>query len=166
MLRFLFLIFLIFLSIPSIARIVLGTGFNSATAGRIVPSITLGVGKDSFEFLFSSTGVATKAYYHSAYRFSGYWIWSTKDTFFNQIDTGFGPGALYASRGYKELDGTSESKSDFVFGPSFFVRWMVTENIFVTVDALYGLIGPSDRFGDILGLNARDNVTFIAGVRF
>jgi hypothetical protein len=64
----------------------LGTGFNSAAGGRLVPALNLGAGGNSFEVLFSSTGVSTKAYYHSAYKLGGYLTWKGGDFFINSID--------------------------------------------------------------------------------
>lgn len=81
------------------------------------------------------------------------------------VEAGFGVGTLYAVRSFKESDTETETKSDYVVGPAFFVRWVFLGPAFIGVDSLYGLVGPSNRYGDIIGLNARDNVNFVIGFR-
>ncbi len=110
-----------------------------------------------------STGVSTTAYYHSAYRLSAYKTWKAGDYFIGNIEAGFGAGALYAIRSFKDSTTEEEKKSDYVIGPSFFARWMFAAPFFITVDSVYGIIGPSNRYGDIFALNARDNVNFTIG---
>ena len=160
------LVVLIFLfTFETLAACQLGTGFNSATGGRLVPSINLGVGSSSFEVIFSSTGVSTPAYYHSAYKVAGYWTWKAGDFLIGDIDAGFGAGALYAVRSFADTGAQFETKSDYVLGPAFFVRWSFLGPVFLAVDSLYGVVGPSNRFLDIVSLNARDNVNFMIGIR-
>jgi hypothetical protein len=160
------LIFWLFLfAFKAQAAVQVGTGFNSATSGRLVPALHLGVGSDSFETLFTSTGVSTTAYYHSAYKLSAYWTWKAGDFLVGHVEAGFGAGGLYAVRSFKDSTSAEETKSDYVLGPAFFARWVFWDPAFVAVDSLYGLFGPSNRYGDLLGLNARDNVSFIIGIR-
>lgn len=147
------------------AAVLLGTGFNSATAGRLVPALNFGAGGNSFEVMFSSTGVSTQAYYHSAYKLGAYWTWKAGDLFSGNVEAGLGAGALYAERSFEDTGASPQTKSDYVLGPTFFVRWVFLDPAFLAVEGLYGLIGPSNRFGDILSLNARDNVSFIIGMR-
>lgn len=148
------------------AGLLIGSGFNSATGGRLVPSLNLGVGSDSFEVLFTSTGVSTPAYYHSAYKLGAYWTWKAGDFLVGNIDAGFGGGALYAIRSFADTGAQADTKTDYVLGPTFFARWNFWEPVFIGVDGLYGLIGPSGKNGDVLVLNARDNVSFVLGVRW
>lgn len=147
------------------AAVLLGTGFNSATGGRLVPALNFGAGGNSFEVLFSSTGVSTQAYYHSAYKLGAYWTWKAGDLFIGNVEAGLGAGALYAERSFEDAGAAAEKKTDYVLGPTFFVRWVFFDPAFLAVEGLYGLIGPSNRFGDIIALNARDNVNFIIGMR-
>ncbi len=63
----------LFFSGFAIGEIYIGTGANSATGGRLVPSLNFGIGSDKMMFLASSTGVATESYFHSAYTLSAYW---------------------------------------------------------------------------------------------
>lgn len=153
------------LSLNAQASFIVGTGFNSATGGRLVPSLNLGYAGESLEMSFSSTGVSTTAYYHSSYRLSAYKTWSAGDFVFGKIEAGFGAGALYGVRSFTDVGAEAETKSDYVIGPSFFARWKFLDPAFIAVEGLYGILGPSNRFGDILGLNARDNVSFVIGVR-
>lgn len=169
MLRRLLFVLLFVLSIqPSFearAAVLLGTGFNSATGGRLVPALNLGLGDHAFEVLFTSTGVSTTSYYHSAYKLGAYWTWRAGDFLIGNVDAGFGAGALYAVRSFSDTGAQAETKSDYVLGPTFFARWVFWNPAFVAVEGLYGLIGPSNRYGDILALNARDNVSFVIGIR-
>lgn len=165
MFKLLCLLLSLVFSIQAKADFLVGTGFNSATSGRLVPALNVGYGRDSFEVLFSSTGVSTTAYYHSAYRLSAYKTWLAGDFLFADIEAGFGAGGLYAVRGFSDTLASSETKSDYVVGPAFFCRWKLLDPVFLAVEGLYGIIGPSNRFGDILGLNARDNVSLIVGIQ-
>lgn len=154
-----------FISAVANATIFLGTGFNSATSGRLVPALNAGYAGQTLELQLSSTGVATTAYYHSSYRMSLYKTWKAGDFLFGTTESGFGAGALYGVRGYKETETVTETKSDYVVGPTFFVRWMLWGPMYISVDGLYGIIGPSSRNGDLIGLNARDNVNFVIGFK-
>lgn len=158
-----YFLLLFFVSTAVDATILLGSGFNSATGGRLVPALNAGYATDTLELQLSSTGVATTAYYHSSYRLSTYWTWNAGEFLFGTADSGFGVGALYAVRGYKDTQ--TSTKSDYVVGPAFFVRWTLWGPMYIAVDGLYGLIGPSDRNGDLIGLNARDNVNFVVGFK-
>jgi hypothetical protein len=146
------------------AGLQVGSGFNSATGGRIVPSVNLGVGSDSFRVLFSSTGVATSAYYQSSYTQGAYWTQKAGEIFGGAVVTGFGVGGLYAERGFLSSSSVLEKKGDYVLGPAFFSQWNFLGPVFIGVEGLYGLIGPSNRYYDIVSLNARDHVNFIIGV--
>lgn len=142
----------------------LGSGYNSATGGRIVPSLNLGIGSDSFRVLFSSTGVATSAYYQSAYTLGGYWTRKAGEIASGSLITGFGVGVLYAERGFQNSSSVLEKKTDYVLGPAFFSQWNFLGPAFIAVEGIYGIIGPSSRYYDLATLNARDHVNFILGV--
>ncbi len=146
------------------STVLLGSGFNSATTGRIIPTLNFGIGTKSFEVQGLSTGVSTTAYFHSVYRLSGYWVWNAGDFFIGRVEAGFGPGLLYSVREFSDTDSSQESKTDWVVGPTFFVRWILVGPLYISVDALYGLFGPSSKNGDLIGLNARDNASFSIGV--
>lgn len=163
--RLLFILLVLQLAFEARADLLLGTGFNSATGGRLVPALNLGAGSNSFEVLFSSTGVSTQAYYHSAYKLGAYWTWKAGDFFIGSVEAGLGPGALYAERSFQDTGVSPETKNDYVLGPTFFVRWVIFDPVFLAVEGLYGLIGPSNRYGDIVALNARDSVSLIIGLR-
>lgn len=153
------------ISTSASASLLFGSGFNSATGGRLVPAINAGYSGSTMEVQFSSTGVSTTAYYQSSYRLSTYWQLPAGDFLFGTTDAGFGAGVLYAVRGYKSTTTQSETKTDYVVGPAFQVRWMIAGPFYIAVDALYGLFGPSNRNGDLIALNARDNVNFVIGFK-
>jgi hypothetical protein len=145
------------------AVIEFGTGFNSATGGRVVPSLNLGVGSESFEVLFSSTGVSTAVYYSSSYTLGAYWTWDSGDFIFGKVSSGFGVGGIYGVHNFKDVGATEETKNDFAVGPAFFSRWHFCDPFYFSVEAIYGI--GTDHLGDMLALNARDHVNFIFGVR-
>ncbi len=153
---------LISFSRPTSASIQFGSGLNSAIGGRTVPSINLGVGTDSFEVLTSSVGVATKAYSHSAYSLGGYWTKKAGDLFFGQVVSGFGVGAIYAHRTFKDMTAAEEKKEDFALGPALFSRWKLAGPFFISVEGIVG-INVGSHFGDFIAMNYRDQVNLIIG---
>lgn len=148
------------------AAIQLGTGFNSSTGGRLIPSLNLGFGGDSFQILFSSTGVATKAYSHSAYTLGVYRAWESGDLLLGRVVSGFGIGALYALRTYQDTGAPEEKKNDFAAGPAFFGRWVLVGILYSSVEAILGIGDPRYKLGDMLTLNFRDHVNFSVGLEF
>lgn len=149
---------------PAAAGFQIGTGFNSETGGRLIPSLNIGVNTGAFEVLFSSTGVSTTAYSHSSYSLGAYWTRKSGDFLFGSIVAGFGVGSLYAVRTFQDTGAEEEKKDDFALGPAFFGRWFLAGSAFLSVEAVYGLGDPSLHLGDILGMNARDHVNFSIGV--
>ncbi|MFN7824250.1 MAG: hypothetical protein ACK5P6_02710 [Pseudobdellovibrionaceae bacterium] len=145
------------------ASLQFGTGANSATGGRLVPSLNLGLGTDRIMFLASSTGVATESYYHSNYTLSMYWKRNAGEIGWGPVTTGFGVGSLYAKRGFQDSATTEIEKSDWVLGPAFYSQWNFLGGFYLSVEGIYGIIGPSSRNFDLAGLNARDHVNFILG---
>ena len=157
--------FLLTLSFSAKATIDIGTGFNSATGGRVVPSLNLGIGWDSFIVVGSSTGVATSVYSHSAYSLGGYWTKKAGDFIWGDITAGFGLGAFYEARTYKPSTSTTEETSNEAsFGPAFFSQWKFLGPVFISVEAIAGIGNSGSATGQILGLNYRDHVNFILGV--
>jgi hypothetical protein len=161
-----FLIFLasLLISLSVEAHLQVGSGFNSATGGRLVPSLNLGFGNDSFAVLGSSTGVATKAYSHSAYSLSGYWTKKAGDFLWGDLVAGFGAGAFYAQRTFKDTNTPEETKSDFALGPAFFSQWRLLSPMYISVEGICGFGGSGSASGQIFGLSYRDHVNFIFGV--
>lgn len=143
-----------------------GSGINSATGGRKVPSLNFGAGSDSFMMLFSTTGVATAAYYQSTYTLGAYVSRKAGDIASRPVITGFGAAALYSERGFQDTGTELEKKNDYVIGPAFYSQWNFYGPFYVSVEGLYGIIGPSGRWYDLVSLNARDHVNFIVGVTF
>lgn len=157
--------FFVFLAPPALAYVQIGTGFNSATGGRLVPSVNLGIGGDSFVLLSSSTGVATSVYNHAAYSLSGYWIKKAGNFFWGDVVAGFGIGSFYESRTYKDIGSAEETQTDFAAGPAFFSKWNFLSPVYLSVEAVCGLGDPRSTSGQILGLSYRDHVNFILGVQ-
>lgn len=153
---------LVSIALPTQATVLFGSGLNSAIGGRTVPSLNLGIGTDSFEVLTSSVGVATKAYSHSAYSLGGYWTKKAGDFFFGQIISGFGIGAIYAHRTFKDMTAAEEKKEDFALGPALFSRWKMAGPFFVSVEAIVG-VNVGSNIGDFLAMNYRDQVNLIIG---
>ena len=164
MTKILFPLFISLATIQSFATFSIGTGYNTTTGGRTIPSFNLGFAGGSLEYLIASTGVSTTSYYHSSYSLGIYHAWKAGDIASGPINAGFGGGALYAVRGLKETGSSLVTKSDYVLGPAFFGRWNFLGPAYVSVECLYGIIGPSSRWGDLLGMNARDHVNLSFGV--
>lgn len=161
-LNLIILMFCFILSAPSLASVQFGSGLSSATAGRVVPTLNVGLGTDSFEVLGSSTGVATAAYSHSAYSIGGYWTKKVGDLFFGQVVSGFGLGSIYEHRTFKDLTAVEEKAEDFAFGPALFSRWKIAGPLFISVEAILG-VNVGSRVGDLIGMNYRDQVNLIIG---
>lgn len=79
------------------------------------------------------------------------------------MTTGFGVGTLYAERGFKDTSNTLLKKTDYVLGPAFYSQWNFIGPLYLNVEGIYGLIGPSNRNHDLVGLNARDHVNLSIG---
>lgn len=148
------------------AEILIGSGFNSSTGGRVIPTLNLGANFKDLEVQFTSVGVATDVYYHSTYKLAAFSRWEAGDFLTRPIDAGFGGGVLYAERGFKDSGASETTKSDYVLGPAFFVRVTLIGPLYLSVDCVYGIIGSSSRSGDVLALNARDHVNLAIGVRW
>jgi len=148
------------------AEIFIGSGFNSSTGGRVIPTLNLGANVNDLEIQFTSVGVATDVYYHSTYKLAVLSRWEAGDFLTRPIDAGFGGGVLYAERGFKDSGSSETTKNDYVLGPAFFVRVTLIDPLYLSVDCVYGILGSSSRSGDILALNARDHVNFVIGARW
>jgi hypothetical protein len=147
--------------LPARAAVEIGTGFNSSTAGRSIPALFLAYSADAWSLSFSSVGVQTPRYYHSAYTVSYLRTWKSGDWIWGPIESGFGLSILYASRGFADSGAVESVRDDVAIGPALRVNWFVADPVFLGIEALYGL----RDFGQHLALNAQDHVGFIVGVR-
>jgi hypothetical protein len=78
------------------------------------------------------------------------------------FSTGFGLGAMYSKRGFKDtIDTSEETSNDYVLGPAFRVNWTFLKYGYINVDATYGL---RDLFS-LLTLNFQDVISTSIGVR-
>jgi hypothetical protein len=166
MLKYALVLFSLFVALGAHASIYLGTGYNNATGGRVIPSLNIGAGGSTYDVLISSTGVSTKSYSHSAYSVGGYWTKNLGDFLTGKIKVGYGFGASYAHRTFQDLNQSEEKKTDLALGPAFFSRWYFIESVFISVEAILGLGDPGRDFGDMLAMNVRDQVNFSLGVEF
>ena len=162
--RYIFVsIFVVIFTLEANAAIEFGTGITSATGGRLVPSLNLGFGTDSFELLVSSSGVSSSIYSSSTYTLGAFWTWNAGDFIFGKIISGFGLEGLYAVHSFKDIGSAKEKKSEFYMGPAFFSQWQFLGPFYFAVEAIYGI--NLNNLGDIIALNARDHINLIFGVR-
>lgn len=164
MIFFLSLLLSVFTTFSASAHVKIGSGFNSATGGRLVPSLNIGAGSDSFVVLVSSTGVATTVYSHSAYSLGGYWTKKAGDFLWGDLIAGFGVGSFYEHRTFKDLNTAEEVKTDFALGPAFFSQWKFLSPLYISVEAVCGFGSFESATNEIMGLSYRDHVNFIFGV--
>lgn len=139
------------------AEFLVGTGMSSVTKGRTVPSLYAGLDVGSAVYTFYAVGVKTDIYYHSAYRLSYYLKQSLGNKHF-----GFGLGAHYSIRGYRnDIGEKEESETDLTLGPGFRFSMDLGESFFVSVETLYGLRGLM-----ALVLSFQNTNSLNIGVRF
>ena len=151
---------IIFLSLPATASVDLGVGMTSAMGGRNIPSLAGGFKGSKWEFTGFATGVQSELYYHSAYGLNAYRHWKSGSILGGTVNSGFGLGVIYASRGFQDLGSTDEEiKSDFAAGPAFEVQWLFVGPLYFRLEAMYGL----RNFNAHVALNAQDFVHLSLG---
>jgi hypothetical protein len=151
------LIIALLLPVYGHAGLELGTGYSSSHSGRKIPTLALALNSSSFVISGYATGVKNDYYYHSAYGLHAFSM-SSSGTF----STGFGLGAMYSKRGFKDTgDSSEETANDYVLGPAFRVNWTFLKHGYINVDATYGL---RDLFSH-LTLNFQDVISTSIGVR-
>ncbi len=118
----------------------LGVGMTSFTSGRQVPSLQIGYETKTLGISFSSTGYRTRYDYLSGYIGSLYQIFNIGEFWGIKAKGGFGGGAYYTQRGYREtlVDETKEV-TDAGIGPAFSIGIYPYDFMFVKVESLYAL---------------------------
>lgn len=147
---------------PSLGNVEMGIGMNSGHSGRIVPSITLGVGGKNWIISGFSSGVRNSYYYHANYGLHWFRTFEVGKLLGTEVTFGVGAGAMYAEREFQDLGVPGERKSDFVLGPAFRVNWTFLKIMFLNVDATYGLRNIYSH----LFLNFQDVISVSVGVRY
>jgi hypothetical protein len=71
-------------------------------SGRFVPALAIGISNSSWGIFASSTGVANQYYFQSNYQLSYYWIHNSGTMWGGVISPGFGVGAMYTVRSFKD----------------------------------------------------------------
>lgn len=134
-----FKVLMIFIiSLSSHAEIMLGSGMSSVTKGRTVPNLYTGYDAGAYVVSAYGVGVKTEVYYHSAYRISYY----EQATFGGNKRIGFGLGAHYSVRGFKNGKVAEEEKeTDFSIGPGFRFAYEFGDIFFATLETMYGING-------------------------
>lgn len=137
-----FLFSVLFSFVPSLAltAINVGAGYTSFTSAQQVPSLTVQLDQSGWSWDVTSTGYASQYDYFSGYTSNYYWPYRLGSFLGGDIDAGFGFGAYYTLRGYRDTLSTAiKDVSDFGVGPSFNVKWSVTSWFFIRSQSLMGV---------------------------
>lgn len=123
----------------------LGVGLSSAHAGRPVAALHAGVPLGKMMLTAITAGVATEAYYHSAYQ-SNLLFWQKWGSpFYGDVYGGFGVGAFYMKKAL--LVGEEEVEDiDQGYGPAFRVEARLFSTLFFAVEFTMAL-GPATVAG-------------------
>jgi len=148
-------------SSQSWAMFELGAGLSSATSGRHLPALTGALTGSNWALTGSSTGARSGYYYYANYSAAWMRTWSADSFLWSTLEAGFGAGAFYSLRSFKDEGATSEDKnSDFGLGPAFRVQWNVLSPVYINLEVIWGLRDLMRH----LTLNGQDLVTFSVGV--
>jgi|GEM_PF-2411514 len=141
----------------------LGLGLNSFSSGRLVPVLSGAYNWGRYAITASTTGASTGYYYYAAYSAGFYRTWTAGTFITGKLEAGLGGGVFYTQRDFLDEGVTrSQASSDFGLGPSFRVKWVVFDPLFVNMEVLWGLRDLSAH----LTLNAQDVVNFSIGAQF
>lgn len=155
-------LFLFSICIKAQASLEVGAGSTSATGGRIVPALALGVSNSSWGVFASSTGVANQYYFQSNYQLSYYWIHNSGTMWGGVVSPGFGLGTMYTLRSFKDEGSTVELKSDdFALGPALRLHWIYFDSIYIGLDAMWGI----RNMANIVGLAYQDYACLSFGMK-
>lgn len=159
----LFLIVFLLHTSNAFADFEIGSGTNSYTAGRYVPSIDLSYATPDQVFAVSTTGVKNSYYYQSSYLVAYFRSWNVGTFWGGNMSTGFGGAAGYSVRSFQDKGSTvSSDTSDFIIGPTFRMH-LSYGFFFINMSSLLGL---RDLSNHITGLTFQDVESFSIGVQF
>ena len=154
---------LVIYSSSLISAIEIGTGLSSVHSGRTIPTLALAYTGSSMAVSVYSTGVRNDYYYHSAYGLHVFFLKEAGDIFGGKLVAGAGVGSMYSKAAFQDLGQTQHStQEEYVLGPAFRINCSFTPNIYLNVDATYGL----RNLGTHLLLNFQDVISTSIGVRF
>jgi hypothetical protein len=132
----------------------------SATSGRQIPALAGGISTANWALTGTSTGVRSYYYYHNTYSLSYFRVWQSGELWWGKVKSGFGVGAFYYEREFRD-EGTAPKKDqDFGLGPAFQVRWFPLGPVYFNMEVIFGL---RDIFANLL-MNGQNLVTFSLGV--
>jgi hypothetical protein len=146
--------------IKAYCLISLGSGFTSTTGGRLSPMIYGGYDSPTFALVGSSVGVKTSAYYLSSYSMSALLLNDIGDFWWGKVNAGAGIGLLYSIRSMKDST-YSNTTYDFNYGPCLRVTWEFIPNMYVGVDALFGV--PS--LSQLIQFSTKQSTSLIFGFK-
>lgn len=151
------------ISWPAFAAIEVGSGINSFTGGRYVPSAEVSWLFDDHVLAWAGTGVQNKYYYQSSHLLFYFKSWKAGTVWGGEISAGFGAGLGYSVRGFQDLGSTTEeTATDYLGGPSIRLNWSYGP-VFLNFSTLYGLRHFGRHFP---GLNFQDVESLTIGWRF
>ncbi|MDZ4660602.1 MAG: hypothetical protein SGJ18_03165 [Pseudomonadota bacterium] len=138
-----FLTFSIGLSSQVLAGLDLGMGPISGNSSRLVMGGNVAWNTPGYSVSAHSTGVQTNLYYDSSYYVSLTWSSVRSQFWWGAIHGGFGLGAYFTERGYRETTASSlERASDLALGPSIRIVWDVLGPVYISLEGMYGLRNP------------------------
>lgn len=150
-------------SILARAGFEIGTGSNSMTGGRYIPSLDVSYLHNDKIFAWSATGVKSDYYYQSSHQISFFKSWKAGEMFYGTVNAGFGGAAAYTSRGFQDEGAAAEQNdSDFLIGPA--VRMNLSYKFFYfNMSSTFGIRNLATH---LLSLTFQDVQSLSVGVRF
>jgi hypothetical protein len=154
---------MLFLGSIGFADIEVGSGMNSLTSGRVIPSLEISYATGDSALSWVGSGVRNAYYYQAAHQLSYFKTWNSGTLWGGNISSGFGGGAAYSVRSFQDEGSTTESKaSDYVLGPALRMNWSYGF-VFINMTATFGI---RDLWQHLAGLTFQDIETISIGVRF
>lgn len=163
MLKILKITIVFLISFNGLCAFEVGTGFNSAHSGRLVPSLNIALISVDSTISFYSSGVQNSYYYHSSYSLTYFKSKNVGEIFSFPVSFGAGVGINLSERGFDENASSNvEKDSDFVIGPAIRVNWQMLSMMYLSLESIYGI----RDIGSHLALNFQDVTSFSIGLRF
>ncbi len=148
--------------LSSFASVEVGTGYTSAYSGRKVTTLALAYSTPNYALSTYMAGVKNDYYYQSSYGVNVFSMRKGGDLMGGLVQGGFGLGLLYSKSGFKDSDDSSEStNTDFLIGPAFRLNWSFFNNLYLNIDATYGIRNISSH----IQMNFQDSVSTSIGFR-
>jgi hypothetical protein len=141
----------------------LGVGFSSPYTNRNVLVLSLGYENPNWKFTGSTAGVQSQLYFQSTYGLAAYKHWKSGELWGYDVQTGFGGGAYYSVRGFRDgVNAPLEKVSDLGVGPAILVQWNMSSWFF----KLESTLALQNIFKTLFAASVPDNTVFVVGYRW